>query len=110
MSEPPNPEPSPPEAGGTPSYPDPVGPPALGKDAEGAKAPKRAPGALLSLPEVIFGRRVKPTALVLLGLVALLIGAAGGMVGWIVGRGGDVLTSDVTLAQVQPGKERPSGS
>jgi S1-C subfamily serine protease len=87
-----------------------IGPPAVGKDAEGAKDPKRPPGALLSLPELIFGRRVKPTALLVLGLVALLIGGAGGLVGWVIARGGDVLTSDVTLAQTQPGKERPSGS
>ncbi|HEU5472124.1 MAG TPA: trypsin-like peptidase domain-containing protein [Actinophytocola sp.] len=87
-----------------------IGPPAVGKDADAAEVPRRPSGALLSLPEVLFGRRVKPTALLLLGLVALLIGSAGGLVGWAVARGGDVLTSDVTLAQVQPGKERPSGS
>ncbi len=87
-----------------------IGPPALGRGADADKAPKRPPGALLSLPEVLFGRRVKPLALVLLGLVALLIGGAGGLVGWVVARGGNVLTSDVTLAQTSPGKERPAGS
>jgi S1-C subfamily serine protease len=87
-----------------------IGPPAVGRGADAAKAPKRPPGALLSLPEVLFGRRVKPLALVLLGVVALLIGGAGGLVGWVVARGGNVLTSDVTLAQTEPGKERPSGS
>lgn len=87
-----------------------IGPPAIGRGADTDKAPKRPPGALLSLPEVLFGRRVKPMALVLLGLVALLIGGAGGLVGWIVARGGNVLTSDVTLAQTSPGKERPAGS
>lgn len=87
-----------------------IGPPAVGRGTDTGKDPKRPPGALLSFPEVIFGRRVKPSALVIFGLVALLIGAAGGLVGWVVARGGDVLTSDVTLAQVQPAKERPSGS
>ncbi|HET9143534.1 S1C family serine protease [Actinophytocola sp.] len=87
-----------------------IGPPAVDQDTDSAGKPDRPSGTLLSLPEVIFGRRVKPTALVLLGVIALLIGSAGGMVGWLVARGGDVLTSDVTLAEVRPGKERPSGS
>ncbi|HEV2781900.1 MAG TPA: trypsin-like peptidase domain-containing protein [Actinophytocola sp.] len=87
-----------------------IGPPAVGKGTDGRKTPKRPPGALLSLPELLFGRRVKPSALIVLGLVALLIGGAGGLVGWVVARGGDVLTGDVTLSPVQPGKERPIGS
>src|SRR5437660_10952427 len=52
-----------------------IGPPAVGRGADSAKAPKRPAGALLSLPEVLFGRRVKPVALVLLGVIALVIGA-----------------------------------
>jgi S1-C subfamily serine protease len=87
-----------------------IGPPAVGRGPDSTKDAKRPPGALLSFPEMIFGRRVKPSALVILGLVALLIGSAGGFVGWVVARGGNVLTADVTLAQVQQGKERPSGS
>jgi S1-C subfamily serine protease len=88
-----------------------IGPPALDRDSDDeAKSIKRQPGALLSLTEVLFGRRVKPLALGILGLVALLVGAAGGMVGWLVARGGDALTSDVTLAQAEAGKERPAGS
>jgi S1-C subfamily serine protease len=87
-----------------------IGPPAVGQDADATKTPKRPPGALLSLPEVLLGRRVKTFSLVLLGVIALLIGAAGGLVGWVVARGGNVLTSDVTLSQAQPGKERPVGS
>jgi S1-C subfamily serine protease len=87
-----------------------IGPPAVGRDDDATKAPKRPSGALLSLPEVIFGRRVKPMALVLLGVIALVIGSAGGLVGWVVARGGDVLTSDVTLAEVNPAKEREPGS
>ncbi|WP_436493898.1 S1C family serine protease [Actinokineospora sp. HUAS TT18] len=88
-----------------------IGPPALDRDDDSdTKTAKRAPGALLSVSEVLFGRRVKPVALGILGLVALLIGAAGGLVGWLVARGGDALTSDVTLAQAEAGKERPAGS
>ncbi len=88
-----------------------IGPPAVERSAdEDGKAAKGAPGRLLSLPEVLFGKRVKPMALGVLGLVALLVGAAGGFVGWFLARGGDALTSDVTLAQVDTGKERPAGS
>lgn len=88
-----------------------IGPPAVGKDADvDGRSVRRPAGALLSLPEVLFGRRVKTTALLVLGLVALLIGGAGGLVGWLVAREGNALNSDVTLAQVQPGKERPTGS
>ncbi len=87
-----------------------IGPPAVGRGDDATKTPKRPPGALLSLPEVLFGRRVKPIALVLLGVIALVIGSAGGLVGWVVARGGDVLTSDVTLAEVNPAKEREPGS
>ncbi|WP_082860463.1 trypsin-like peptidase domain-containing protein [Alloactinosynnema sp. L-07] len=88
-----------------------IGPPALDRDDDSdAKPARRAPGALLSVSEVLFGRRVKPVALGVLGVVALLIGAAGGLVGWFVARGGDALTSDVTLAQAEAGKERPVGS
>ncbi|MGQ0838232.1 S1C family serine protease [Actinokineospora sp.] len=88
-----------------------IGPPAVERTPEGdAKSAKSAPGSLLSLPEVLFGRRVKPLALGVLGLVALLVGAAGGLVGWFVARSSDGLTSDVTLAQAQAAKERPAGS
>ncbi|MGW5054153.1 S1C family serine protease [Actinokineospora sp. NPDC004072] len=87
-----------------------IGPPALDREVEADKGEPGEVGRQLSLPEVVFGRRVKPTALVVLGVVALLIGAAGGVAGWLLARGGDSLTSDVTLADVQPGKERPPGS
>jgi S1-C subfamily serine protease len=91
-----------------------IGPPALGaedaKRDEDEKTKSRPAGQLLSLPELIFGRRVKVTALLTLGLVALLIGGAGGVVGWFIARSGDSLHSDVTLAEVTPGKERAAGS
>ncbi|WP_106181566.1 S1C family serine protease [Prauserella shujinwangii] len=71
---------------------------------------ERPRGPLLSLPEVLFGRRVKPTALALLGVVALLVGAAGGFVGWGLANAGNSLTGELNIAEAQAGKERPAGS
>jgi S1-C subfamily serine protease len=88
-----------------------IGPPAVGQsDAETEKKAAKGSGELLSVPELIFGRRVKPTALVILAVIVLAIGAAGGGVGWWIAREGSDLTSDVTLAEVQPNVERPPGS
>lgn len=90
-----------------------IGPPAVDRDEKetdsGAKKPKPT-GELLSLPEVLFGRRVKVHALILLAVIALVIGAGGGVVGWLLSDRTEDLTADVTLAQAQPGKERPAGS
>lgn len=87
-----------------------IGPPALAEDDPAADHATRLPGPRLSLPEVLLGRRVKPMALIVLGLVALLIGAAGGLIGWSLASGSQALTSDVTVAEVRAGKERPAGS
>ncbi|WP_104477743.1 trypsin-like peptidase domain-containing protein [Actinokineospora auranticolor] len=87
-----------------------IGPPAVDEPEAEKKAEVTGAGTQLSLTDVLFGRRVKPLALGVLGLVALVIGAAGGLVGWFLARGGDSLTSDVTLATVEPAKERPAGS
>jgi S1-C subfamily serine protease len=68
-------------------------------------------GARLSLAEVLFGRRVSNRALAILAAVALLIGAAGGLVGRLTADGGALLNDPgVTLAQVQPVIDRPAGS
>ncbi|GGM42813.1 serine protease [Longimycelium tulufanense] len=89
-----------------------LGPPAVedtgpGKDG----AAPNAEGARLSLRELLFGRRVAPTALAALFGAALLIGAAGGLLGRLTAEGGSPLTDpDVTLAQVEDAKERPPGS
>jgi S1-C subfamily serine protease len=89
-----------------------IGPPAVGPDGEDRDAtPEARPTAqLLSLPEVLFGRRVKVSALVFLAVFALVIGVGGGIAAYFVADRGDELTSDVTLSEVQPGKERPPGS
>ena len=89
-----------------------IGPPALDPADDAADdAPKRRSGELLSLPEVLFGRRVKPMALIVFALVALLIGGAGGFVGWWIGDQSTSLTDGgVTLSEVAPAKERPAGS
>ncbi|CCH28212.1 trypsin-like peptidase domain-containing protein [Actinosynnema sp. NPDC047251] len=89
-----------------------IGPPAVTEEPEKVStAASTTPGPQLSVPELLFGRRVKPTALILLMVAALVVGAAGGFVGWLVGKVGNPLTDGgVTLADVQPGKERPVGS
>ncbi|MFI9011308.1 trypsin-like peptidase domain-containing protein [Actinosynnema sp. NPDC053489] len=87
-----------------------IGPPAVTEQPEGPK-PEPAPGPQLSVPELLFGRRVKPAGLALLLAAALLVGAVGGIVGWLLGRADNPLTDGgVTLAEVKPGKERPVGS
>ncbi|WP_112280847.1 S1C family serine protease [Prauserella muralis] len=87
-----------------------LGGPAVPAEDDRDKDGERQPGPLLSLPEVLFGRRVKPTALALLGVVALLVGAAGGLVGWAVASAGDSLTGELNIAEAEAGKERPAGS
>ena len=88
-----------------------IGPPAVGEDPPGEPEKKVEPGPQLSVPELIFGRRVKPTALALLMVAALLVGSVGGLIGWLIGRAGNPLTdSTVTLAEIEEGKERPAGS
>ncbi len=59
---------------------------------------------------MLFGRRVRPTALALLGVVALLVGALGGAVGWALANAGDALTGELEIAEARHGKERPAGS
>ena len=89
-----------------------IGPPAVGPekaDDDEKAAPKQA-AQLLSLPEVLFGRRVKVSALVTLAVLALVVGAGGGIAAYFIADRGDQLTSDATLAEVTAAKERPPGS
>ncbi|MGQ0577008.1 MAG: S1C family serine protease [Pseudonocardia sp.] len=68
-------------------------------------------GARLSVRELLFGRRVHPRALALLGAVALLVGALGGIVGRVTAEGAAALTEpDATIAAATEAKERPPGS
>ncbi|MCP2261891.1 serine protease, S1-C subfamily, contains C-terminal PDZ domain [Streptoalloteichus tenebrarius] len=89
-----------------------LGPPAVDvEEGAGGEPKERAEGARLSLRELLFGRRVRPTALAALFGAALLVGAVGGFLGRLTAEEGSPLTSpDVTLAEVTPGKERPAGS
>ena len=86
-----------------------LGPPASAEtDAPAGPPPE---GALLSAREVLFGKRVRPTALAILGVIALLIGALGGVVGKLASDASSALLQPgATIAQVDPGKERPPGS
>lgn len=87
-----------------------LGPPAV-DPATSEPSGDRPAGPLLSLPEVLFGRRVKPTALVFLLVAAMFVGAAGGVVGWALGRAGTALTdAGATIAGVDQGKERAPDS
>jgi serine protease Do len=87
-----------------------LGPPAAAETQDTTPI-ARAEGPLLSMREMLFGRRVAPRALVGLGLVALLIGAIGGLVGRLTAEGANPLTSpQATLAQVEPAHDRPPGS
>ncbi|MCX6465984.1 MAG: trypsin-like peptidase domain-containing protein, partial [Pseudonocardiales bacterium] len=86
-----------------------LGPPAVA-DPEPAAAP-RGEGARLSVREVLFGGRVHPRALAALALVAVLIGAAGGLVGRLTAEGAASLTEPgATITAVGPARERPPGS
>jgi S1-C subfamily serine protease len=85
-----------------------LGPPAGGEPEDDTE---RGEGARLSLRELLFGRRVQVRALLVLGVVALLIGAVGGLVGRFTAEGAASLTTpDPTIAEAAPGKERPPGS
>ena len=86
-----------------------LGPPATSGPVE--TAPPRGEGARLSLREVLFGRRVEPRALAGLAMVALLIGAAGGLVGRLTAEGAGGLTNpDPAITQTIDNVARPPGS
>jgi len=73
--------------------------------------PAAAEGSRLSVRELLFGRRVHPRALALLGVLALLVGAAGGVLGRLTAEGAASLTDpDATISVTAAGKERPPGS
>ncbi|MFR9801774.1 S1C family serine protease [Pseudonocardia sp. RS010] len=91
-----------------PESPVELGPPPPG---EAEPTTERGRGPRLSVREVLFGRRVEPKALALLGVLALLIGAVGGLVGRYTAEGANSLTEPgATLSATTEGKERPPGS
>jgi S1-C subfamily serine protease len=86
-----------------------LGGPALGESAAHTSTPPLGPR--LSARELLLGRRVQPTALALLAVVALVLGGVGGVAGWAVAGGADSLVDPgATLTPVAAGRERPPGS
>ncbi|MPY79592.1 MAG: PDZ domain-containing protein [Actinophytocola sp.] len=87
-----------------------LGDPALAQDAaESDERPKKQDRAF-SLAEVVFGGRLRVSALVILAVAVLVVGGLGGTLGWFLSHEGNQLTKDVTLAQVDEAVERPPGS
>ncbi len=88
-----------------------LGPPAAEVGGEARADEPRGPGPKLSVPDVLFGRRVTATALAVLLVVVLALGALGGVIGWMLARAGNSLTDgSVTLAQVHPHVQRAPNS
>jgi S1-C subfamily serine protease len=89
-----------------------LGPPAAGSASDQDRQRQNRPAApLLSVPELLFGRRVKPSALLILFVCALLVGGVGGFVGWLAGTGGSSLTdAGTTITPVDQNVERAPNS
>jgi putative serine protease PepD len=86
-----------------------LGPPAVDDPHEAE--PPAVPGARLGIREVLFGGRVHPRALALLGVLALLIGAAGGLLARVTADGAASLTEPgAVLTPLTEARERPPGS
>jgi S1-C subfamily serine protease len=69
------------------------------------------PAKQLSVADLLFGKTVARKALITLSVLALLVGATGGLVGWLIGSSGTALTDgSATLSQVEPGVQRAPGS
>jgi S1-C subfamily serine protease len=87
-----------------------LGPPAVSEETPDKPA-EPEPGPLLSVREVLFGRRVRPRSLLALIGVVLLVGGVGGFIGRFTAEQGNPLTNPrVTLAQVEQGANRPAGT
>ena len=96
---------------------DPGAPAALGEplpvddSTESTSTSSKPTGPMLSLPELLFGRRVAPVTLLALFGVVLVIGMVGGVIGWGIARMGNPLNdATVTLSQVDQSIERAAGS
>jgi S1-C subfamily serine protease len=85
-----------------------LGAPALAEDVTGAPP---APAERLGVREVLLGGRVRPRALVVLGVLALVVGLLGGVVVREADRASRALTDpSVTLAQVPAGATAPTAA
>ncbi|MQA62409.1 MAG: PDZ domain-containing protein [Actinophytocola sp.] len=93
-----------------PGAPAVLGEPAVAEETEADEEEERPPAPPFSLSEVLFGGRLRVSALAVLVIGVLAVGALGGVLGWFIAREGNELHREVTLAQVQPGKERAPGS
>jgi len=87
-----------------------LGRPAVTSEQDDTTGSEAAGAAMLSLSEVLFGRRVRPRSLLILGVVVVLIGACGGLIGWGAATWGDSLTGDLHVAEAETGKERSPDS
>jgi len=86
-----------------------LGPPALTEASEHDPRPK-PPTEKLGVRELLLGSRVRPTALVVLVVLALAVGAVGGLLGRSTAEVSTALTSpDVTLAQAKDTATPPAG-
>ncbi|MDP9776548.1 putative serine protease PepD [Nakamurella flavida] len=94
---------------------DPAAPARLGEPALAGPAEvgvEQTPAPRLTLRDALWGRRLRPSALVGISAVALLIGLVGAVVGSLLVNRLPASTTDagVQLAEVQPGVERATGS
>jgi putative serine protease PepD len=87
-----------------------LGPPALAEPV--AEVKPAIPAERFTLRQALLERRIRPSALVILAVLALLIGGAGALIGvWAGGRLPAMATDpDFVVAGVSPAVERPPGS
>lgn len=79
--------------------------------AEEDSAPKKRADRKLSISELLLGRSVARSVVIVLAVAALLVGAVGGVTGWLIGRSGTALTDgSATLSQVDSDVQRAPGS
>lgn len=86
-----------------------LGAPAVAEGETGSGSKPRA--RKLAVTELLTGRTVARSTLVVLAVATLLVGAVGGVTGWLIGRAGTGLTDGTaTISQVDSGVERGPGS
>ncbi len=104
-SHPPEPEPEPEDP-----WRDPASTVRLGSPGEDTPVPAVSPvGPKLGVREVLFGERVAPKALIVLGVVALAIGLVGGLIGRETAEITGALTSQKISLTQSTGEDLPPG-